>query len=183
MKYLILFLFFIYTTAFSDIKNLEDDYFFVGKMESYNKDFTLYFKTREKAILSRGEDFNYITDYPQDLYIYNHKLKTDEPLITYEWFPSYVKKISNNNDYPVFPEDFAYYLMEDNNTLILVSANKNFYENLKFDIALKKISKIKERGKISFIISTYAKNCGFKNTSSTLNCKIYKPLISTNLIN
>ena len=45
------------------------------------------------------------------------------------------------------------------------------------------ISKIKERGKISFIISTYAKNCGFKNTSSTLNCKIYKPLISTNLIN
>ena len=53
MKYLILFLFFIYTTAFSDIKNLEDDYFFVGKMESYNKDFTLYFKTREKAILSR----------------------------------------------------------------------------------------------------------------------------------
>ena len=98
-------------------------------------------------------------------------------------FPSYVKKISNNYDYPVFPEDFAYYLMEDNNTLILVSANKNFYENLKFDIALKKISKIKERGKISFIISTYVKNCGFKNTSSTLNCKIYKPLISTNLIN
>ena len=183
MKYLILFLFFIYTTAFSDIKNLEDDYFFVGKMESYNKDFTLYFKTIEKAILSRGEDFNYITDYPQDLYIYNHKLKTDEPLITYEWFPSYVKKISNNYDYPVFPEDFAYYLMEDNNTLILVSANKNFFENLQFDIALKKISKIKERGKISFIISTYAKNCGFKNTSSTLNCKIYKPLISTNLIN
>ena len=183
MKYLILFLFFICTTAFSDIKNLEDDYFFVGKMESYNKDFTLYFKTREKAILSRGEDFNYITDYPQDLYIYNHKLKTDEPLITYEWFPSYVEQISNNYDYPVFPEDFAYYLMEDNNTLILVSANKNFYENLKFDIALKKISKIKERGKISFIISTYAKNCGFKNTSSTLNCKIYKPLISTNLIN
>ena len=32
--------------------------------------------------------------------------------------------------------------MEDNNTLILVSANKNFFENLKFDIELKKISKI-----------------------------------------
>ena len=72
---------------------------------------------------------------------------------------------------------------EDNNTLILVSANKNFFENLKFDISLKKISKIKEKGKISFIISSYVKNCGFKNTSSTFNCRIYKPLISTNLIN
>ena len=60
---------------------------------------------------------------------------------------------------------------------------KNFFENLKFDIALKKISKIKEKGKISFIISSYAKNCGFKDISSTLKCKIYKPLISTNLIN
>ena len=56
-------------------------------------------------------------------------------------------------------------------------------QNLKFDIALKKISKIKEKGKISFVISSYAKNCGFKNVSSTLKCKIYKPLISTNLIN
>ena len=36
-------------------------------MESYNKNFTLYFKTRKKAILARGEDFNYINDYPQDL--------------------------------------------------------------------------------------------------------------------
>ena len=183
MKYLIIFLYFIFNSTFADTKNSEDDYFFVGKMDSYNKDFTLYFKTREKAILSRGEDYNYITDYPQDLYIYNHKLKTDEPLITYEWFPSYIKRLSQNYDYPVFPEDFAYYLMEDNNTLILVSANKNFFENLKFDIALKKISKIKEKGKISFIISSYAKNCGFKDISSTLNCKIYKPLISTNLIN
>ena len=183
MKYLFIFLIFFFNIAFSDTKALEDDYFYIGKMDSYNKDFTLYFKTREKSILSRGEDYNYITDFPQDLYIYNHKLKTDEPLITYEWVPAYVKRISNNYDYPVFPEDFAYYLMEDNNTLILVSANKNFFENLKFDIALKKISKIKESGKIRFIISAYAKKSGFKNTSSTLNCKIYKPLISTNLIN
>ena len=136
MKYLIIFLFFIFNPTFADIKNNEDDYFYVGKMDSYNKDFTLYFKTREKAILSRGEDNNYITDYPQDLYIYNHKLKTDEPLITYEWFPSYIKRLSQNYDYPVFPEDFAYYLMEDNNTLILVSANKNFFDNLNTTIIL-----------------------------------------------
>ena len=130
MKYLILFLFFIYTTAFSDIKNLEDDYFFVGKMESYNKDFTLYFKTREKAILSRGEDFNYITDYPQDLYIYNHKLKTDEPLITYEWFPSYVKKISErhrhryevNNRYRKILEKFGLVISGVNDSLGVVES-------------------------------------------------------------
>ena len=165
------------------VKENFEEVFNIGAMLSHDDKFTLYFKTREKAILSRGENYNYITDYPQDLYIYNHRSKTDEPLITYEWFPSYIKKLSQNYKYPVFPEDFAYYLMEDNNTLILVSANKNFFENLKFDIDLKKISKIEEKGKISFIISTYAKNCGFKDISSTLNCKIYKPLISTNLIN
>ena len=183
MRYLIIFLFFTFNIAFSDSKHNEDEYFFIGKMDSYNKDFTLYFKTRDKAILSRGESYNYITDYPQDLYIYNHKSKKEYPLISYDWFPRKAKKFSKSYEYPVFPEDFAYYLMEDNNTLILVSANKNFFENLKFDIALKKISKIKEKGKISFIISSYVKNCGFKDTSSTLNCKIYKPLISTNLIN
>ena len=29
----------------------------------------LYFRTREKAVLAKGGEFNYITDYPQDLYI------------------------------------------------------------------------------------------------------------------
>ena len=52
-----------------------DEIFFIGKMDSHNKDFTLFFKTREKAILARGEDYNYVTDYPQDLYIYDNKSK------------------------------------------------------------------------------------------------------------
>ena len=38
-------------------------------MLSHDKKFTLFFKSREKAVLARGEEFNYITDYPQDLYI------------------------------------------------------------------------------------------------------------------
>ena len=186
MSKILIFIFIFFTTkiSFAEPNSLEkEDFFYIGEMNSYNKDFTLYFKTRDKAVLARGEEFNYITDYPQDLYIYNHQTKSDESLISYDWFPSKAKQIIENYDFPVFPEDFAYYLMEDNNTLILISANKNFFENLKFDIALKKISKIKEKGKISFIISSYVKNCGFKNTSSTFNCKIYKPLISTNLIN
>ena len=43
-----------------------DDIFHIGKMDSHNKNFVLFFKTREKAILAKGEEFNYITDYPQD---------------------------------------------------------------------------------------------------------------------
>ena len=61
-------------------------------MQSYDKDFTLYFKTREKAILAKGENFNYINDYPQDLYIYDHNLQNLILLISYDWFP---KKLKN----------------------------------------------------------------------------------------
>jgi hypothetical protein len=45
-------------------------------MNSHDKNFTLYFKTREKAVLAKRRKFNYITDYPQDLYIYDYKTKT-----------------------------------------------------------------------------------------------------------
>ena len=95
-----------------------DKYFHIGKMVSYDKKFTLYFKTRENAILARGEDLNYVTDYPQDLYLYDHKLKKDLPLISYEWFPNKAKLFLMDYDYAVFPEDFAYYLLEDNLSLI-----------------------------------------------------------------
>ena len=44
-------------------------------MNSHNKNFALFFKTRDKAILARGENYNYVTDFPQDLYIYNYKTK------------------------------------------------------------------------------------------------------------
>ena len=37
-----------------------DEMFFIGKMDSYNKNFTLFFKTREKAILARGENSLYL---------------------------------------------------------------------------------------------------------------------------
>jgi hypothetical protein len=39
-------------------------------MNSHNKNFALYFKTRDKAILARGENSNYINDFPKrSLYI------------------------------------------------------------------------------------------------------------------
>ena len=37
-----------------------DNIFHIGKMDSHNKNFVLFFKTREKAILARGEEFNKI---------------------------------------------------------------------------------------------------------------------------
>ena len=44
----------------SNLTNI-DEIFYIGKMDSHNKDFVLFFKTREKAVLARGEEFNYIT--------------------------------------------------------------------------------------------------------------------------
>ena len=173
----------ISSSANSETNYFQDDYFYIGKMDSYNKDFTLYFKTRQKSVLAKGENYNYITDYPQDLYIYNNKTKTEKPLISYEWFPSRAKKILRNYNFPVFPEDFAYYLLSDNNTLIMVSAMKNVNKNLQFDIKKKKLKIFDKTGNLDFVISTYAKNCGYSNLNEKYKCKIYKPLISNNLIN
>ena len=106
-------------------------------MNSHNKNFTLFFKTRDKAILARGEDYNYFTDFPQDLYIYNHKTKISSPLISYEWFPSQAKHLLEVYDYPVFPEDFAYYLLKDNNTLVMISAIKNIKKILNLILLIK----------------------------------------------
>ena len=160
-----------------------DEIFYIGKMDSHNNDFVLFFKTREKSILAKGEEFNYITDYPQDLYIYDRKTKKTEPLITYEWFPRIAKFYLSNYDFPVFPEDFAYYLMKDNKTLIMVSAIKNINQNLKFDISTKKLDKYPTKGKLDFIVSSISKDCGFASMDDTYKCNYYKPLISQNLIN
>ena len=151
-----------------------DKYFHIGKMVSYDKKFTLYFKTRENAILARGEDLNYVTDYPQDLYLYDHKLKKDLPLISYEWFPSRVRKLLNKYNFPVFPEDFAYYLLRDNNTLIMVSALKNVNESLMFDIKKNELKVYNNNGKLDFIISSFAKSCGFSDLNTNYKCNLYR---------
>ena len=160
-----------------------EEMFFIGKMESYNKNFTLFFKTREKAVLAKGENYNYVTDYPQDLYIYDQESKKSSPLISYEWFPSHIKFFLNEYSFPVFPEDFAYYLLKDNNTLVMISAVKNFNKNFKFDIANKKLNLYPSNGKFDFIISSIAKKCEHSDLNENYKCTFYKPLISNNLIN
>ena len=73
---LILFLFLLNKNAIA-IENrfLVDDLFHIDQMNSHNKNFALYFKGREKSILARGENSNYINDYPKDLYIYDYQSK------------------------------------------------------------------------------------------------------------
>ena len=186
MRFLFLFLVIIFNTCiiFSSAQaDRLDEIFFIGKMESYNKNFTLFFKTRDKAILARGENYNYVTDYPQDLYIYDNKSKKASPLISYEWFPSHAKFFLDEYNFPVFPEDFAYYLLKDNNTLVMISAVKSFNKNFKFDISKKKLNLYPSDGKFDFIISSIAKNCGHSRLDENYKCSYYKPLISNNLLN
>ena len=75
----------------------------------------------------------------------------------------------------MFPEDFAYYLLNDNNTLILVSAQKKFYQNLKFNIQNKKLSLMDNKGKLDFIISSFARSCGYSSLKDNFECRLYKP--------
>ena len=61
---LLLFLLILPTKLSSEINNeyYDNNYFHIGKMNSYNSKFTLYFKTRKKAILAKGEFSNYINE-------------------------------------------------------------------------------------------------------------------------
>ena len=60
------------TNESNPLKQDLEEVFNIGKMLSHDKKFTLFFRSRKKAVLARGIDFNYITDYPQDLYILNN---------------------------------------------------------------------------------------------------------------
>ena len=165
------------------IKENFEEVFNVGTMLSHDDKFTLYFRTREKAVLARGEEFNYITDYPQDLYIlYNDTGKTS-PVITYDWFPKKAKELSLSYNLPVFPEDYAYYLLSDNETLIMISGIKSFRSNFKFNLKNNKLEKLPVDNNYKLYISSLLKDCGYKNISATYKCSFYKPLISENLIN
>ena len=183
--FLFLFCFNIEVSSNESIPYKQDvrEIFNIGKMVSHNKEFTLFFKTRNKAVLAKGQDFNYITDYPQDLYLFNNETEKTKPLITYDWFPNKAKSLISNYEYPVFPEDYAYYLLGDNHTIIMISAVKSINKNFKYNIKNNTLEKLAENNQYNFLISSILKGCGFKNMNSLYECKYYKPLISINLIN
>ena len=160
-----------------------EEVFNIGKMLSHDKKFTLFFRSRDKAVLARGAEFNYITDYPQDLYILNNSNGKIAPVITYDWFPQKAKSLSLVNNLPIFPEDYAYYLLNDNETLIMISGVKFIRSNFKFNLKHKKLEKLSLNNKYRLFISSLLKDCGYKDINSTYKCSYYKPLISINLIN
>ena len=183
--FLFLFCFNIEVSSNESIPYKQDvrEIFNIGKMVSHNREFTLFFKTRNKAVLAKGQDFNYITDYPQDLYLFNNETEKTKPLITYDWFPNKAKSLISNYEYPVFPEDYAYYLLNDNHTIIMISAVKSINKNFKYNIDTNSLETLAENNQYNFLISSILRGCGFKNTNSLYECKYYKPLISINLIN
>ena len=188
-----LFLYFIFFFLFFNIEGNSDEIspvkqdfeeiFNIGKMRSHNNEFTLYFKTREKAVLARGEEFNYITDYPQDLYILYNDTGRTNPVITYDWFPEKVKELGSSYNLPVFPEDYAYYLLSDNETLVMISGIKSIRSNFKFNLKNNELEKLPVNNNYKLYISSLLKNCGYKDINATYKCSFYKPLISENLIN
>ncbi len=188
-----LFLYFIFFFLFFNIEGNSDEIspvkqdfeeiFNIGKMRSHNNEFTLYFKTREKAVLARGEKFNYITDYPQDLYILYNDTGRTNPVITYDWFPKKVKELGSSYNLPVFPEDYAYYLLSDNETLVMISGIKSIRSNFKFNLRNNELEKLSVDNNYKLYISSLLKNCGYKDINATYKCSFYKPLISENLIN
>ena len=165
------------------VKENFEEVFNIGTMLSHDDKFTLYFKAREKAVLAKGEEFNYIKDYPQDLYILYNETGESSPVITYDWFPKKVKELGSNYNLPIFPEDYAYYLLSDNKTLIMISGIKSIRSNFKFNLKNNKLEKLPVDNDYKLYISSLLKDCGYKNISDTYKCSYYKPLISENLIN
>ena len=185
-KTILSFLIFLFLNNIAVAENelsVADNLFHIDQMNSHNKNFALYFKVRKKAILARGEESNYINDFPKDLYIYDYKTKESSPLISYEWFPARAKYFLEEYNFPVFPDDFAYYLLKDNKTLVMISAIKSINANFKFDIDKRKLELYPINGKFDFIISSIAKNCGHYKFDENYKCSFYKPLISSTLIN
>jgi len=45
-----------------------------------------------------------------------------------------LKEVPLSVDLPVFPEDYAYYLLSDNETLIMISGIKSIRSNYKFNL-------------------------------------------------
>ena len=180
------FLFFIIEGNSDEIYPVKENFeevFNIGAMLSHDDKFTLYFRTREKAILARGEELNYIKDYPQDLYILYNDTGKINPLITHDWFPKKVKELGSSYNLPVFPEDYAYYLLSDNETLIMISGIKSIRSNFKFNLNDNKLEKLPKDNDYKLYVSSLLKDCGYKNISATYKCSFYKPLISENLIN
>jgi len=164
IQFIILNILFISQSIADEAKPYNKDFqevFNIGKMLSHDKKFTLFFKSRE---------MDNITGKTEDL-------------ITYDWFPQKAKKLNLDYNLPTFPEDYAYYLLNDNETLIMISGIKSIRSDFKFNLKNRELVKLKSKNKYKLFVSSLLKDCGYKDINSTYKCSYYKPLISLNLIN
>ena len=65
----------------------------------------------------------------------------------------------------------------------MISAVKSFQATFKFDIAKRKLELYPSNGKFDFIISSFAKNCGYFDFEDSYKCSLHKPLVSSDLVN
>ena len=114
--------------------------------------------------------------------MYNDSGVTDA-LITHDWFPKRVKELGSNYNLPVCPEDYAYYLLSDNETLIMISGIKSIRSNFKFNLQDNELEKLPKDNDYKLYISSLLKDFGYKDISDTYKCSYYKPLISESRIN
>ena len=105
------------------------------------------------------------------------------PVITYDWFPQKVKELGSSYNLPVFPEDYAYYLLSDNETLIMISGVKSIRSNYKFNLKNNKLETLPIDNNYKLFVSSLLKDCSYQDINTTYKCSFYKPLISANLIN
>ena len=77
------------------------------------------------------------------------------PVITYDWFPKKVKELGSSYNLPVFPEDYAYYLLSDNETLIMISGIKSIRSNFKFSLKNKSLKSFPEIMIINYLFLHY----------------------------
>ena len=91
--------------------------------------------------------------------------------------------MTSSNNIPVFPEDYAYYLLNDNETLIMISGIKSIRSNFKYNLRSNELIKLPLDNNYKLYISSLLKDCGYKSINATFKCSFYKPLISENLIN
>ena len=78
---------------------------------------------------------------------------------------------------------YAYYLLNDNETLIMISGIKSIRSNFKYNLRSNELIKLPLDNNYKLYISSLLKDCGYKNINATFKCSFYKPLISENLIN
>ena len=77
----------------------------------------------------------------------------------------------------------AYYLLSDNETLIMISGIKSIRSNFKFNLKNNKLEKLPTDNNYKLFISSLLKDCSYRDINATYECSFYKPLISANLIN